>query len=76
LPRTFTANVETRPAGRGELALRLLRELGYPGAQIGLQLVRALVMGHDAKHFLQRSDLVVDILGRPESLLCLEVLGW
>lgn len=31
-----------------------------------MEIVRALVLGHDGKHFLQSSDLVFDVL-RPRA---------
>jgi hypothetical protein len=57
-------------------ALLLILELGEPPAQIGPQLIGALVVGHDGEHGLEGSGLFRRCLGLSKPLFCVKILGW
>jgi hypothetical protein len=65
--------------GRGRAAallLGLVAQLRDAGAQVGLEVVGALVLGHDRQHGLQRLDLLGGRAGPPIGLLGLVVRRW
>jgi hypothetical protein len=74
LPRALLGDVVAVAART--LRLRLQLEFRDPRLDARLELLRPLVLGDDAQHLFERSDLIVRGLGRAESLLGLVVSRW
>ena len=55
-------------------SFQFLHKLGHARTQLSLQVIRALVLGHDGQHLLQGDDLRLRSLGLAKSLFSFAVL--